>query len=318
MNDATFTARLSSVMLDNKYDRYVKGRRSGKLDTKGIYKISISDKLFKRKEERKNKHYAVSLVVDCSGSMMSDGKYDVAFDSAKKLSWHLSKIGIPHNIVGFNGKTVEVKSFNTSYDKQVDRKLRKLLDDLYVFYVYASHLNNFGKDYGDLVKPIKGIKDSHWLYFGNNYEDADVDTKRKTIEKIDAGKHSSAGYKLIREVGGYGYNNDPVAIEWATKQILKQKGKKIMIVLSDGQPAISDSEFQVPEQLDKLFRGIKRENTKHEVEKSLKQGIELYSIGILDGSVSRYYPAKRCCSVYDLHQLYDHIIKMISINLKRG
>lgn len=317
MNDATFTARLSSVMLDNKFDRYVKGRRSGKLDTKGIYKISISDKLFKRKEERKNKHYAVSLVIDCSGSMHSNGKFRIAFESAKKLSWHLSKIGIPHNIVGFNSHTIEVKPFNTSYDKKVDINLNKLLDDFDVYYVRANKNNNFGADFGDLVKPIKERKSEYWLYLGNSYQDKNIRSTKLAIDAIDK-KTVAEGDTLIHRVNGSGYNNDPMAINWATKQILKQKGKKIMIVLSDGQPAISNSMFQVPEQLDRLFETVTVADTAKEVDKTIKAGVELYSIGILDGSVSRYYPARRCCAVYDLSQLYDHIIKMISINLKRG
>ena len=61
MNDVTFQRFLSSVMLDNKYDRFVKNRRTGKLDTRNIYKIKFSEKIFKRREARKNKHYAVTL-----------------------------------------------------------------------------------------------------------------------------------------------------------------------------------------------------------------------------------------------------------------
>ena len=69
MRDVAFQKRLSSIMLDNKYDRFMKNRKTGKLDTNSLYKINHSNKLFKKREARKNKDYAVSLVVDCSGSM---------------------------------------------------------------------------------------------------------------------------------------------------------------------------------------------------------------------------------------------------------
>jgi len=292
MNDVTFQKNLASVMLDNKFDRFVKNRKTGKLDTKSLFKVNTSNKLFKRKEERKNKHYAITLLVDCSGSMHRD-KAEVASESAVKLSKHLQQMDIPHNIVLFNVGILEAKPFNRKVDyKWLGSTIvaESNFRSKYFFQYELTELPN-----GRAVR--KYITSSN----EKGYKDilAELDKKKTKHIYEDAA----------------GYNSDAEAIKSAKEMLLKQKGRKIMIVLSDGQPAPLYDAYESP-----INKGTCSTDydLKEQIRVTIKSGIELYSVGILDDSVNRYYPHGRTAVISSLNQLYPHIIKLIKKNLKRG
>lgn len=301
MNDVTFAKALSSVMLDNKYDRFVKNRRTGKLDTKSLYKISTSPKLFKRREARKNKHYAVSLVVDCSGSM-GGSKIEMAAESARKISYHLSKMDIPHNVLIFHGTVEELKPMNSKYDEHIETKILGETSQGSM----ASELHRHMFWFGNKTTPSTG-KQKELLKFmattqgGTNTYNFQNELKRNLIpfECSDA----------------CSYNTDAEALKIAREKILKQTGKKLIIHLSDGQPAPAQWNMESPNHL-----GFSQEDfdLKKEVALTLASGVELYSIGIQSDEVNRFYPARRTCSINKLDQLYPHIIKLIRLNLRRG
>lgn len=288
MNDPTFQRVLQSVLFDNMYDRHVAHRKTGKLNVKTLSKISYSDKLFKKREERHNKNYSIALVVDCSGSMGDDNKYRFAFESAQKLSRHLSSAKVNHAVYGFNIPTIQIKPFNVGYDKNIIEKLNLMLRELTCFW-------------GELVDGVRP-------YLGHN-----VDFKK--MKEIGFKK----GYSHAN--GGSGYNNDSDAIRVVASDLRKQKGRRIMIMLSDGEPArvhwesCQSADFP-KEKYGTGGRGEKE--LKNQVSIAIKSGIEVHSIGIQTDAVNKYYPAERTCSIYDLPQLYDHIIKIIRLNLKRG
>lgn len=301
MNDVTFAKSLSSVMLDNKYDRFVKNRRSGKLDTRGLYRINTSARLFKRREERKNKHYAVSLVVDCSGSM-GGTKIEMAAESAKKLSYHLSKMEIPHNIIIFHGTVEELKPMNKKYDEAIDLKI----------------LGEVGQ--GRMASELQ--RTMFW------YEEKWVKSTGKSTD-LKAYMATTQGgrntYAFAQELDRKGiryesstvnaYNSDAEALKFARDKILKQTGKKLIIHLSDGQPAPCGWDMESP--INKTF-SQEDFSLKREVELTVASGVELYSVGIMSSDVNKYYPARRTCSINRLDQLYPHIVKLIRLNLRRG
>jgi hypothetical protein len=70
LTDAVFRQQLKNIMIDNAFDRRVRGRKRGKLDMKSLYKVPAKrENIFTLKEARKNKRYNVLLLVDESGSM---------------------------------------------------------------------------------------------------------------------------------------------------------------------------------------------------------------------------------------------------------
>lgn len=301
MNDVTFARALSSVMLDNKYDRFVKNRRTGKLATKSLYKINTSSKLFKKREARKNKHYAVSLVVDCSGSMSGD-KIKMASEAAEKLSFHLSKMDIPHNVVTFNLGMEERKPFDGKFDKDIKDKILSELGggsfgDKYYYYAFY-----------DTVKQVKSFSGKKTFHPFLGSARGNVEAKKMEGRLKDEGV-------IQQNFQGVGENSDAEALKFAREKILRQEGKKIMIFLSDGMPAPLWESYESP--INKGYSQIDFD-VKREADKTIAMGVELYAIGIMDDSVNKYYPPRRTCTINRIEQLYPHIIKLIRLNLKRG
>lgn len=300
MNDVTFAKALSSVMLDNKYDRFVKNRRTGKLDTKSLYKINTSPRLFKRREARKNKDYAISLVVDCSGSM-EGFKIEMAAESARKISYHLSKMDIPHNILIFHGTVEELKPMNSKYDEKINLRI----------------LGETGEGVmrSDLYRTMFWYRDEKVVSFKGNsmckYMACTQGSEKTNLFRQELYKKGIG----FRDASNIQFNTDAEALKIAREKILKQKGKKLIIHLSDGKPAPAEKFLESPH-----HPGFSQSDfyLKKEVALTLASGVELYSIGIQSDEVNKFYPAKRTCSINELDQLYPHIIKLIRLNLRRG
>jgi len=299
MKDIAFQKLLASVILDNKYDRYVKNRKTGKLDTNSVYKIMHSNKLFKKREARKNKDYSVSLVIDASGSMNGD-RIQLASQSAVKLSHHLCRMGVPNNVVVFNLGVFEAKPFGIKEDKGLFRKIYESCSGNLLRYYF------FGAD--ETVQNINKRDSSKKMYpFLEEVVGYNEAMKRRSW-------YTSKGNNVTMQGGSNG-NSDAEAIKIARELLLKQKGSKIMIHLSDGQPAPLSSCLESP-----IYAGTSQQdyNLKHEAQVTIDSGIELYAIGIQSNSVQDYYPKKRTRVIVNLEELYPTIIGLIKKNLKRG
>jgi cobalamin biosynthesis protein CobT len=118
LDDRVFQARLKNVMLDNAFDRRIRGRKRGKLDMRSLYKVPMkAENVFTLKQERKNKQYNIVLLVDESGSMMGD-KAQTAADCAIFLAKAFENINIEIAIVGFNRYITTRKDFGQKVDYQ--------------------------------------------------------------------------------------------------------------------------------------------------------------------------------------------------------
>lgn len=78
------------------------GRRTGVIDNSALTRLVNfgEQKVFKRKVETKGRNSAVTLLIDCSGSMHNE-KITVASYAAYALSSTLERLGINHEILGF-------------------------------------------------------------------------------------------------------------------------------------------------------------------------------------------------------------------------
>lgn len=112
ISDPAFSARLKSIMTDNKYDRKIPKRRKGRLDSHSLWRAKVgAENVFRQKQERKNKDYHVVLLIDLSGSMHgtidrrdpeSQVKYEAAIEQALFMAETLEKVEIAFTIMGFN------------------------------------------------------------------------------------------------------------------------------------------------------------------------------------------------------------------------
>lgn len=79
----------------------VPGKRSGRLHAASLYRLSVGDpRVFRKHEVHRSKDVAVSLVVDCSGSMNGPA-IETAANAAFALSSTLERVGINHEVLGF-------------------------------------------------------------------------------------------------------------------------------------------------------------------------------------------------------------------------
>lgn len=308
MRDAAFQKHLASVILDNKYDRFVKNRKSGKLDTNQLYKAGFSGKVFKRREARLHKDYAFTLLVDCSGSMIFEEKITKAGEAAEKLSNHLAALGVPHNILLFHTGVIELKPFGAGKQKKIKEHVirESKFDKQFSSRVYVFDTKNL----------VKSKSHPYGLY---KFVTSGLRNNRRQFPK-DAAK-ALAQYKKehpdceISDVTGPNFNSDAEALQIARELLLKQKGDKVLIVLSDGEPAPLHSNYESP-----IYAGTSQSdhNLMEQVKLTLKSGVELYSIGILSESVRSYYPVERTRVIKNSSELYKNVIELVKNNLVRG
>lgn len=125
LKDPAFRARLSSIMLDNKYDRKLRGRTRGKLDMGRLPKVPMMNRnIFVQKQSRRGKNYNVIILVDQSGSM--DGaKSDEAAETAMFLLNAFDGININTSIIGFHDEIHIYKDWGSK--KQYDTIYKDLL-----------------------------------------------------------------------------------------------------------------------------------------------------------------------------------------------
>lgn len=129
LKDPAFRARLSSIMLDNKYDRRLRGRTRGKLDMGRLPKVPMMARnLFMQKQSRRGKNYNVTILVDQSGSM-SGAKSKRAAEVGLFLLNAFDKIGINTCIIGFHDEIQVYRDWGS----------KKKYDD-----VYKDLLGNYG------------------------------------------------------------------------------------------------------------------------------------------------------------------------------
>lgn len=81
------------------------GHRSGRLHAAALSRlVTNDDRIFRRKHINNGKDVAVSLLVDCSGSMASYGKIKAAAYAAYALASVLDRMSITNEVLGFTTK----------------------------------------------------------------------------------------------------------------------------------------------------------------------------------------------------------------------
>ena len=122
-----FKRKLGSIMEDNKIVRKGGSYKSGKLNTKILYKWKCKDfKLFSKPIHRSHKNYSVTLLIDESASMFYEKTLSAA-QSSVLLSEVLHAVKIPFEIRGFNSKERVYKTFAQPFNWTIKRNLEKLI-----------------------------------------------------------------------------------------------------------------------------------------------------------------------------------------------
>lgn len=113
----TIQKDLERLMAARSASVWENGLRRGKINQASLSRLAIKDeRIFRRKQENRSKDVAVTLLIDCSGSM-SGQRIHTAAQASYAMSSVLDRINIAHEVIGFTTKHGEehnkgARSFN--------------------------------------------------------------------------------------------------------------------------------------------------------------------------------------------------------------
>lgn len=218
----------------------VPGYRSGRLHAPNLHRIVTNDdRIFNRRQEHKAKNTAVTLLIDCSGSMKGR-KIETAMIAGYALMSTLDRVNIPCEMIGFT-----TGDFSGTGSRKT---VQEMQNDVNACRARGVHFHRITP----ISMPIFKTYDERI--------DAEVKKRIAWMAKVQNGMLS---------------NIDGESLEYAAMRLLKRREKrKVMLVLSDGQPS---GAMNVAE------------HTKYMIGKLEGFGIDLVGIGIMDASVKRFY-----------------------------
>jgi cobalamin biosynthesis protein CobT len=185
----------------------VGGMRSGRLQSSALHRLGAGDnRVFFRREEHTSTDTAVSLVIDCSGSMNSQRKIDLALVAAYAFSETLTRVGIAHEVIGFTTHSDSSKGFGTrEYSQRVYDAQQAL-----------------GRDFSrnDAIRMLEF----------KNFDET-LRKARLRFGSMTCGMSYERPYRCEANVDGE-------SILYAAQRLMKRpERRKVMIVFSDGMPA---------------------------------------------------------------------------------
>lgn len=213
------------------------GQRRGRLHAPNLYRLTTGDdRVFFRKDESQSKDTAVMLLIDNSGSMHGS-KIKTAMTAGYALSSTLERVNIPNEVIGFT----------TGSDYRLPASIKSAMEE---------EMARSGIRWSRTIPLMMPI-----------FKEFD--------ERINAEVKKRIAYVQRAQEGLWG-NVDGECLEYAAARLLKRREKrKVMIVLSDGQPVEAHNAGP---------------HLKMVVQDLIKIGIEPIGIGIESNAVERFYP----------------------------
>lgn len=234
--------------------RWEPGQKRGKLNPAALYKLPTTQdpRIFRQKIETNSRDLAVSLVIDMSGSM-GGTKIQNAVIAALMFGKVLTALNIKHEICAFStyhghyGGSSAIPNVS-EVNKMIQETPRTFKQD--------------GRDvYWSRVCPIM-------QYIIKGFDKRLDEDTRKVAAMIPT------GYRNLMAA-----NVDGESIEIAGRRLLRQnEKKKVMIVMSDGQPAGDGHGGDLVQHLKATVKALSA------------SGIEMLGLGLQDESVKQFYP----------------------------
>lgn len=184
----------------------VGGFRSGRLRGGALHRLRVSDdRVFERKQTNTSKEVAVTLLVDCSGSMSGGRKINTAMTAAFALSSTLERVGIKHEVLGFTTGTFELEGGEGTPGREIDPE-------------------RLEEDQRRIGRPYTRTEAIMMPIFKAENERLTSEVKRRFA---DAPHH-------MRKRN----NIDGESLEYAALRLAGRRAdRKVLMVLSDGNPA---------------------------------------------------------------------------------
>jgi cobalamin biosynthesis protein CobT len=230
----------------------IPGMRRGRLHGPNLHRIlSGDDRVFTRKEEAQSLDTAISLVVDCSGSMAGD-RMKLAMETAYSLGSVLSRLGIQFECLGFTDNYSDPRVTNKSYKKEAEA--------------------------ADAVAKIIRAVPITMPRFKEFSERWNQPVQRRFAQVFNADGGYGCGVR-------FGSTPEGCGMEFAARRLLRRKeARKIMIVMTDGEPG---GHVFNPQSMNDHW-AYKRQSA--EMVKAIEAaGVDLVGIGIQHAGPTGYY-----------------------------
>jgi cobalamin biosynthesis protein CobT len=223
---------LERAITARSYSSWTSGHRSGRLHAANLARLAVNDsRVFRRKHESQSKDVAVSLVIDCSGSMSGGGRIYTAAQAAYAMSSVLDRLQISHEVIGFTTDGVYGDSRGSFKDVKTKITEQEVQD------AQIKLGRNFSRRDRIYMPVVKSFND------------------RMTIDI----KKRFAYLPHIR----LSQNVDGECLEIAARRLMQRRETgKIIMVLSDGAPCCSGSGHQQRGNLTKVVSQIESSGTK--------------------------------------------------------
>ena len=231
--------RLERMMITRTKSRYQPGLRTGKLHSANIARLRVGDgRVFRKKISHKESKDVSVSLVIDCSGSMSCGEIDIAMTAALAMGSVLDRLSINCEISGFTTKNFPTRSAQRSAEDEFSG----------------------GKVSYDRLGPI-----SNSIF--KKFEETMSVTAKKRMADVLCGSFDM------------NCNVDGESVQIAATRLLGQRtSRRVMIVLSDGQPSGTWGGKNESEHL------------KYVVDKCTKSGIEMIGIGIVSSAVEEYYP----------------------------
>lgn len=175
------------------------GQRRGRINPGSLFKTATGDdRVFRKRYETQARNTALSLLIDCSGSMNWDDRIGTAGKAAFALSQTLERLRLRHEVLGFTTRT----------SSAMQEAMKSERDRL------AGHGVRYGRNEAIYMPVFKGFDE------------------RLGPDQIGRIAHLTEGPDWLRE------NVDGESVQIAGTRLLQQRAERhVLIVLSDGSPA---------------------------------------------------------------------------------
>lgn len=292
MNKTVFEIKVERLMRQNRLRAPRRRRNSGAIDSKRLPRYLTSSKVFKKRGlEKKGSDYSVVVLLDASGSMEGQ-KAVLCAQAGQKLAESLEKIpGITYEVVIFNSMDLIVKPFDLTLEQAGKNGIEEMYEHMhekaYVNYVYNKKKNYFN------------------ITLQGHYKFAEGD-------------------KVVYSESANSNNMDSIFVLKACERLMARKGRKVLIVMSDGQPTIAPGVRRHLQNFSKanprgVISGSKEavglfeqtgfspvDSLKKVVDKKSRK-VDILGIGILTDYVKSFYPHQQI--IWKVNDLYPQTLK---------
>lgn len=252
-NSHVIQQQIQRLFVAKSLSRWEPGQKRGKINPAALYKLPTTGdpRVFRTKIETNSRDVVVSLLIDMSGSM-GGSKIQNAIIAALMFSKVLTNLGIKHEISAFSTYHGYYNGSGLPQSDEINKMIRET--------DHATMVNGRRVVYAR-VSPIVN-------YIIKGFDQRLNEEIRRSAAMIPT------GYRNLMAA-----NVDGESVEVAGRRLLRQnERKKVMIVMSDGQPAGDGHGGNLVQHL------------KDTVKAFTASGVEMLGLGLQDESVRAFYP----------------------------